>query len=345
MSRFTVALVAAVSMLFALAGPALAQDSPSPIVSGPTTADEAVAWSQATFADGSAPDVILARDDNFPDSLGAGAVQAALEAPLLLTNSTLLSPQTAAEMARLGAERVIILGGEEAVGPAVVAELDLLGLETERVGGATRALTAVAIIDRFFPNTTAVVVARADAAEGNPTSAFADSIVTAAVSAVAHVPILLTNSETLLPETGEALAALPIENVIIAGGSEAVSDDVLDDIASAIDDGSSATEETVQRLAGPSRDVTAIEMMSYLGYSSAADASRVILVEGYADDAWASGFASAVQAGNGAALVLANGDDISDATADFLSGAGVPLICGPGTTQSACDAAAAAIEG
>ena len=86
-------------------------------------------------------------------------------------------------------------------------------------------------------------------------------------------------------------------------------------------------------------------MMSYLGYSSAADASRVLLVEGYADDAWASGFASAVQAGNGAALVLSNGDDISDATVDFLSGAGVPLICGPGTTQSACDAAFAALNG
>lgn len=346
MSRFTVALVAAVSMLFALAAPALAQDdAPAPIPSGPTTVDRAVAWSQATFADGSAPDVILARDDTFPDSLGAGMAQAVLEAPLLLTNTTVLSPQTAAEMARLGAQRVLVLGGEEAVAPTVVTALEALGLQTERIAGATRAETAVAIIQRFQPDATTVVLARANAPADNPTAAFADSIVTAALSAVGNVPVLLTNNDELLPETEAALAALPIEDVIVAGGESAIGSDVLDQVAATIDDGNDATEETVTRLDGPTRDTTAIRMQEFLGYSSAADAGRVILVEGFSDDAWASGFAAAAQAGNDAALVLANGEEISQATADFLSGAGVPLICGPGTSPAACDAAFAALNG
>lgn len=344
LTRF--ALVAAVAMLFALAGPAFAQDAPSPILSGPTTVDRAVAWSQATFADGSAPTVIIARNDDFPDALGAGALQAQLQAPLLLTDTNLLSPQTAAEITRLGAQRVIILGGEAAVSPVVVTSLEALPTveETTRVGGTTRAETAAAITATFFPNATEVVVARADAPADNPTAAFADTITLAGYSSVAAVPVLLTNVDTLLPETAAALGSLPLERVVIAGGESAISASTATAIAGAIDDGDSETGESVDRLSGPTRDTTVIAFMQDLGYATAGDAPRVILLEAFEGDSWAAGFASAVQAGNGAALVLANGDGISDATAEYLDGAGVPLLCGPGTTQAACDAAFAAIN-
>ena len=339
------ALVIAVGMLFALAVPAFAQDGPSPLTSGPTTADQAVAWSQATFATGSAPDVIIARDDNFPDALGAGAVQAKLQAPLLLTNTTLLSPQTAAEIARLGAENAIILGGDAAVSETVVTAIEALGLTTERIAGSTRAETAVAIIDRFYPNTTEVVVARADAPPGDPTAQFADTITIAGYSSVAAVPVLLTNTELLLNETAAALQALPLERVVIAGGTAAISADVEAGIAAAIDDGNAETDETIDRFQGPARDATAVALQNDLGYATAGDAARVILLEAFQPQSWAAGFASAAQAGSDATTVLSNGDSISDTTAAYLAGAGVPLICGPGTTQAACDAAFAAING
>lgn len=338
------ALVAAVAVLFALAPPALAQDDPSPIPSGPTTVDQAVAWSQATFANGSAPTVLLARDDVFPDALGSGAAQARLQAPLLLTNTDILSPQTAAEITRLGAETVIVLGGEEAVAPTVVTALEALGVSTERVAGATRAETAAAIVERFFPNTTAVVVGRADAPSDNPTAGFADMIALGGYSSAASIPVLLTNNDQLLPETMDALASLPLERVLIAGGTAAINESVATQIGQVIDDGNADTDETVERLSGAARDVTAIAINADLGYETAGDAPRVILVEGFAEDAWAPGFASAIQAGNGAATVIANGEEISQATTDYLTGAGVPLVCGPGTSDAACDAAADAIN-
>lgn len=338
------ALGVVVAVLLALAPPAFAQDGPSPIISGPTTADAAVAWSQATFAAGSAPDVIIARDDTFPDALGAGAVQARLQAPLLLTNTTLLSPQTAAEIARLGAENAIILGGEAAVAPSVETALQALGLTTERVAGATRAQTAAAIVARFYPTTTEVVVARANAPEDNPTAAFADTVSLAGYSSVAGVPVLLTNDDVLLDETAAALASLPLERVVIAGGTAAISDDVAGQIAATIDDGNDATAESVDRIAGPSRSSTAIGLAGDLGYADASDAPRIILTSGEAGDAWAAGFASAVQAGNGAVTVLALESGIAPETAEYLDGAGVPLICGPGVTAEACDAAFEAIS-
>ncbi len=339
-----IALGVVVAVLLALAGPASAQDAPSPILSGPTTADAAVAWSQATFATGSAPTVLIARDDTFPDALGAGAVQARLQAPLLLTDTNLLNPITAAEIARLGAQEAIILGGEQAVAPSVEQALQALGLDTDRVAGATRAETAAAIVARFYPDTTEVVVARANAPVDNPTAAFADTVSLAGYSSVAGVPVLLTNDDVLLDETAAALADLPLERVVIAGGTAAISDTVADAITAAVDDGDDATTEQVVRVSGASRSETSIALARDLGYATAADAPRVILVQGEADDAWAAGFASAVQAGNGAATVLALESGIAPETAEFLAGAGVPLLCGPGVSVAACDAAFEAMQ-
>lgn len=348
MSRHTVAraplaLVAAVVTLLALAVPAFAQTTTTRL-SGETPVDQAVAWSQASFADGSAPDVILARDDDFADALGSGAVQGLLEAPLLLSDTLLLSPQTAAEIARLGADKVIILGGEEAIAPTVETALTALGLDTERIAGPTRLETAVAIVNRFFPNTTDVVLARAFGTQTDSTQAFADSLTVAPFSAASNIPSLLTSTDTLDDPTAQALTALPIQRVLVVGGTDAVSENVASAAATAIDDGDSGTDETVTRIEGSNRFATAVALNAELRYSSGADAPRIILSEGQNDTSWASGFPAGAQAGNGAAIVLSNGTELPPETLTFLDGAGRPLICGPGVEQAACDAAEAAIN-
>lgn len=338
------ALVVAVVALLALVAPASAQVDATRLDGGLTAAGRAVAWSQASFADGAAPDVIIARDDEFADALGSGAVQGALEAPLLLTDPTLLSPETAAEIARLGADRAIILGGEDAIGPTVVTAIEALGLTTERIGGATRIETAVLIVERFFPNATQIALARAFGTEDDPTRAFADSLALAPFSAAANTPVLFTSTESLDAPTAEALATLPVQGITLVGGTAAVSDAVADAALAAIDDGEEATEETLTRVTGDNRFATAVALAAELGYSTGADAPRIILAEGQTEDAWTSGFPAGAQAGNGAATVLANGDALPPETQAFLAGAGVELICGPGVSTAACDAAVEAVN-
>jgi putative cell wall-binding protein len=342
-ARAPLAFAATVVALLALAPPALAQEV-TRLEDGLTPAGRAVAWSQASFADGAAPTVLITRDDDFADALGSGAVQGLLEAPLLLTNSTLLSPETAAEITRLGAEEAIVLGGDVAVGETVVTALEALGLTTERIGGETRIDTAVAIVDRFFPSTTAVALSRAFGAE-DPTQAFADSLTLSPFSAAANTPVLFTETAELSGPTADALSRLPVETVTIVGGEAAVSSAVEGAAAAAIDDGDAETDESVVRVAGDNRFGTAAELNGLLGYATGADAPRIILTQGQTDDAWTSGFPAGVQSGNGAATVLANGDDLPPETLAYIQGAGVPLICGPGVSATACDAAVAAIGG
>lgn len=343
-ARARIALLAAVVTVLALAGPAFAQVPVTRLGPGDNTVDQAVAWSQASFADGSAPTVIIARDDDFADALGSGALQGQLQAPLLLTDTDVLSPAVAAEIDRLESDQAVVLGLEVAIAPTVVAALEAQGLEVERIGGMTRLETAVAIVNRFFPTTTAVVLARAFGTDSDPSQAFADSLTVAPFGAATNIPSLLTSSDSLDEPTAAALAALPVDTVIIAGGTDAVSDGVATAAAGAIDDGEEQTEEMVNRVAGANRFETAVLFANELFYATGADAPRIIISEGQNDTAWASGFPAGAQAGNGAAVVLSNGEELPPETVAFITGANVPLICGPGVSEAACDAAVEAIN-
>jgi putative cell wall-binding protein len=73
----------------------------------------AVAISKATFATANA--VFLATGSNFPDALSGTPSAAKQSAPLLLANGGCLTADTVAEIKRLGASKVYVLGGTGAV--------------------------------------------------------------------------------------------------------------------------------------------------------------------------------------------------------------------------------------
>lgn len=343
-----------VSMAFAAAVLLLtmpsAQAAETTRLTGTTNVEKSVAFSQATFGEGAAPTVLLARDDDFADSLSSNAVQGQLEAPLLLTNTDSLSPETAAELARLGAQQVVIMGGSTAVGDAVQAELEAQNYDVSRVGGATRIETSIELAQAYFPSATHIMVARAFGSDDNPTAAFADSLTAGTFTAGSGIPLLLTDTDAIAEPLAAYLAAdtTKVEHAAIAGGTAAVDDPVVASIESVptddlgLEDGS--TIET-ERFSGPERGATAIALNQAFGFTTAADAPRILLMEGWSPDAWASGLAAGAQAeGNGIANVLADNDSLFEATAAYLGdGADVPLLCGPGVSDAACDAASAAL--
>lgn len=319
-------------------------------LSGGTNVDVALAYSQATFADGAAPVVLLARDDDFADALTSNSVQGKLNAPLLLTNSQVLSPMVMAEIERLGAEEAVIMGGSAAVSDTVETELGAMGLETSRFDGADRVDTALIVAATLFPDATSAVVARAFP-DSDITRAFADPIAAGAYAAAAEVPVLLTMTDALPAPVQAYVEDSFIEDAIVAGGTLAVSDAVVAELEAidiadlAVTDETGASYDfTTRRVAGQTRGGTATAFAAELGYATAADAPRVLLVESYDGDAWAAGLTLGAQAGNGAAVLFANRTALFGETTTFLGeGANVPLLCGPRVDVAACDAASTAL--
>jgi hypothetical protein len=106
-----------------------------------------VAISRDGFADGAASVVVLARADLAPDALAGTPLAFARGGPLLLTSSASLVDVVAEEIVRVlpPGGTVVLLGGDAALEPAVEVALQGLGFATERIAGASRVETSVAV--------------------------------------------------------------------------------------------------------------------------------------------------------------------------------------------------------
>lgn len=279
-------------------------------------------WDCAAAA--AADTLLIARDDNFADALASGVLQG--HAPLMLVPSNgPLPDDVARRLADTDPTRVVILGGEQAVGADVEQQVSALGIEVTRRQGPTRLETAVEVARTDAPEATTAIIARAfpspDA--GDPTQAFADAIAAGGMAAEMGYPVLLTQTEALSPATADYLAESSISDVLVMGGTAAVSEDVVAQLRDMV-------PGTVERIAAPSRFGTAVEVAGTLGYFDADGASGLVVVEGQAANAWAGGFSAAhPSAADDAPIVLVNGDQVPPETAEFLSGGGFAVSTTP----------------
>ncbi len=189
--------------------------------------------------------VLIARGDDFSDGLAASGLAGLYGAPLLLTKSDTLPPQVAAEIERLGASEVIIVGGRQAVSDGVKADLQALGLMVERVAGEDRYRTAERIAERIADavgDPEVLFLVRGDE--------FPDALAVSPVAYARHAPILLVKpSEWAAPGIGVSTSVNT--TVYIAGGEAAVSETVEESVKNA--------GMNVERIAGRDRYDTAAQ--------------------------------------------------------------------------------------
>jgi putative cell wall-binding protein len=278
-----------------------------------SNAEAATYWSQEQFQNNATSDtVLLGRDDEFADSLSSGGLQCEEDAPLLLTDTDALTDITRDEMERLDANSVTILGGPTAVSEDVEQELTDEGFTVDRVSGTTRVETAIDIADTFFADADTAIVARAYGDESDPTRAFADALAAGAAACEDDIPVLLTQTEELNENLEAYLTSSGMENVIIVGGTGAVSQTTEDDIeALGID---------TERVSGTNRAATAVEIADRFF----PDPQGVTLVDGFQDNSWASGFPAArFSAVNDSPILLTGGEGdecvIPQETRDYLA--------------------------
>ncbi|NLP52724.1 S8 family serine peptidase [Bacillus sp. RO1] len=186
-------------------------------ISGANSLETSVQVSEEGFE--SSDVVVLARHDNYADALAGIPLAKKFDAPMLLTRTAALPDITMAEIERLGATTVYILGGTGAVSADVEETLEAEGITVERLSGKSKFETAVAIAHEVAPDgaTEAVVV------NGNH---FADALSVASYAGDKGMPILLTTPTNLPAATEKAIADLGVENTVVVGGTAAVSAEV-----------------------------------------------------------------------------------------------------------------------
>ncbi|WLR41602.1 cell wall-binding repeat-containing protein [Bacillus carboniphilus] len=160
--------------------------------------------------------VVLAKNSDFPDALAGTPLAYNEDAPILLTEADHLPFATEKEIDRLGAYRVIILGGEKAISKSVQQKLEDKGLEVERIGGNDRYHTAQLIAENLGGSPDTAVVAYG--------KKFPDALSIASFAAQNGLPILLADKEQLPSATKTALKG--IDQTIVVGGKAVISEDV-----------------------------------------------------------------------------------------------------------------------
>jgi putative cell wall-binding protein len=182
----------------------------------------AVAISQAAFD--RAGTVFIVNGANFPDALAGGPAAASLAAPVLLTRTASLPGVTKAELLRLQAGHVVILGGTGAVSAAVQTQLKAIvgASNVQRWAGADRYATAAAVSSHAF-----AAAATAFVAAGQT---FPDALSGGPAGGAYAAPLLLTRTTSTPAGTKQELVRLHPVRIFVLGGSAAVSNAVIAEI-------------------------------------------------------------------------------------------------------------------
>jgi putative cell wall-binding protein len=260
----------------------------------------AVAASQAAYE--RADTVFLARADDYADALTGGPLAASEGAPILLTERNRLTPVTAAEIRRLGASRVVLLGGTAAISDAVAQALVAEDIEVDRIFGPNRFATAAAIAEEIGDDSGTVFLA--EGINRDRTRGWPDAMSAAPYAAFSGQPILLTGRDLLPVETVQALAAAEASETIVVGGPAAVSDDVVAQVREA--------GHEPRRLAGRNRFETSRAVYEE-GIEAGMDASVLYLATGRDwPDALTAG---AIVGARGESLLLVDGGSLANSPA------------------------------
>ena len=174
-------------------------------------------WTSSQYA-------ILARGDNFADALCAGPLAKKLGAPILLTQTGSLNADTLSEIKRLGASKIILVGGTGAISQNVENQIKLLGnISTERVYGKDRYETSVKIAQEIG-STDSIGLAVG--------SNYADALSFSPIAALKGIPILLTNKNALPETVKKYIGGTKVSCTYVIGGTGAISKNVENSVPS-----------------------------------------------------------------------------------------------------------------
>lgn len=251
--------------------------------------DDRYATAAAISAQGwtTSDNVILAGGENFPDALAATALAGLKDAPVLLTGKDTLNSKTLAEIQRLKAKTIFVIGGTGVISQAIEDQLKKDYI-VNRIYGADRYATAVKIGEQLRaekPSDTAILATGLN---------YPDALSIAPFAGKLHYPVLFTGNGALNEQTKQALTVWGVKNVYILGGTGAVSTEVENTLK--------ALGVTVTRLAGSDRYQTSLAIAQHFA-DPAAPYTKASLATGLNFPDALTGAALAAKAGSPVLLV------------------------------------------
>lgn len=166
--------------------------------------------------------VFLASGQDFPDAVSGASIAAAGGYPVLLTRGEALTQRTAAQITALDPDVVLVLGGSAAISPDVVDAVADLGPEVEVLEGATRYGTAALLALQNLPITNSPD--RLYVATGQ---SYQDVLTASALAGSQSEPLFLVKQDAIPQETLEVMSLFSPAEIVVLGGEDAVSDDVV----------------------------------------------------------------------------------------------------------------------
>jgi N-acetylmuramoyl-L-alanine amidase len=200
------------SLAFMLGMPFITQASPlvyqAERIAGQDRVETALKISQKGWD--SASTAILCEYSDYPDSIASTPFAVSLNAPILLTAGDSIDQRVIQELQRLKPQKVILLGGNACLKPAVEKELDDLSFKWERIGGTDRYETSVLLAKRLVSDS--LILANGDN--------FPDALSAASFAGIKQIPIVLTS--TTLPDSDIQYYQETAPKHLIVIGGEAV---------------------------------------------------------------------------------------------------------------------------
>ena len=187
---------------------------------------------------------IVVRHDLFPDSMTASVLAKLKDAPILLNPTDKLDSRVGDEIKRLGAEEVIIVGGQDSVSEKVREDLKAYDADknVERISGVDRYGTSEMVAKRVVGITgkknTGVV------ASGQ---VFPDALSVGTFASRDGYPILLVKKDSVPSQIQNAIKDLEINKTYIAGGTNTISKSTEDNLPGVL-----------ERMAGNTRYETSV---------------------------------------------------------------------------------------
>lgn len=188
--------------------------------------------------------VILARGDKLFDALAGSVLAGVLDAPILLTMPDELHEKTSEVITDLGAQEIVILGGDAAVSPVVAEELANQKVEVTRIKGSNRYETAAAVAKQVEKKLGPSFGNQAFIVSGSDVP---DAMVVGPYAAANGKPILLAQKDYIPEGTAAALDKLGIDKITVIGGPAAVGENIKNDL-------------NAERIYGADRYETSIEV-------------------------------------------------------------------------------------
>lgn len=263
--------------------------------------ETAVKISKAGWA--SADTAILVNDSAIADALSATPFANAKNAPVLLTSKKGMNDLTKKELKRLGVKNVYMIGGTAVLPATIEKELKEMGINAQRISGATRETTAVEIAEELDK-----IVDVKEIAVVNGTNGLADAVSVAGAAAEKDMPIILSNPNKGTQASDKFIKDNGITKSYIIGGNKVVSDSVSEKLPGAT------------RIEGSNRNETNAKVMDafytekYLdnGYIAKDGKDK----ESNLIDALAVG---ALVAKNGSPVILADSKKLSNGQKDVIN--------------------------